>query len=38
MMREHDVPINIRSISIRNYKGIDALDMAFPVLRSAPSE
>ena len=35
MMREHDVPINIRSISIRNYKGIDELDMEFPVPRLA---
>ena len=33
MMRERDVPIKIRSISIRNYKGIDALDMQFPVPR-----
>ena len=32
-MRERDVPIKIRSISIRNYKGIDALDMQFPVPR-----
>lgn len=32
-MRERDVPIKIRSILIRNYKGIDALDMEFPVPR-----
>ena len=33
MMRERDVPIKIRRISIRNYKGIDELDMEFPVPR-----
>ena len=33
MMRERGVPIKIRRISIRNYKGIDALDMEFPVPR-----
>ena len=33
MMRERDVPIKIRRISIRNYKRIDALDMEFPVPR-----
>ena len=33
MMRERDVPIKIRRISIRNYKGIDELNMAFPVPR-----
>ena len=32
-MREGDVPIKIRRISIRNYKGIDELDMEFPVPR-----
>ena len=32
-MRERGVPIKIRRISIRNYKGIDALDMEFPVPR-----
>lgn len=32
-MHERDVPIKIRRISIRNYKGIDALDMEFPVPR-----
>lgn len=32
-MHERDVPIKIRRISIRNYKGIDALDMQFPVPR-----
>ena len=35
MMRERDLPIKIRRISIRNYKGIDALDMQFPVPRLA---
>ena len=34
-MHERDVPIKIRRISIRNYKGIDALDMQFPVPRLA---
>ena len=33
MMRERNVPIKIRRISIRNYKGIDAFDMEFPVPR-----
>lgn len=34
-MRERDVPIKIRRISIRNYKGIDELDMEFPAPRLA---
>ena len=33
MMRKRDVAIKIRKISIRNYKGIDELDMEFPVPR-----
>ena len=33
MMHERDVPIKIRRISIRNYKGIDELDMEFAVPR-----
>ena len=30
MNHEHDAPIKIRSISIRNYKGIDEFNMEFP--------
>lgn len=33
MKRERDIPIKIRRISIRNYKGIDELDMEFPLPR-----
>ena len=33
MKRERDMPIKIRRISIRNYKGIDELDMEFPLPR-----
>ena len=33
MMREREVPIKIRRISIRNYKGIDELNMQFPLPR-----
>lgn len=33
MKRERDIPIKIRRVSIRNYKGIDELDMEFPLPR-----
>jgi len=33
MMRERDIPIKIRRISMRNYKGVDELDLEFPLPR-----
>lgn len=33
IVKSHRVPVKISNISIRNYKGIDALDMDFPIPR-----